>query len=326
VAERLPLFDKDLIARRKKFNELKNAADKVDVDAIEFDEDEFDFRPTKAREMRAEVDYRGESSESDEEGDFEIRNIKVPDPMQNVIPEDDSEESTTEEGTSDGDYEENTSEGDGEESGGDSGASSRLDRELARLGADINDINIEEGMRTRSHVYFIDICNDKIVLNAEAVNSDAGTPKNFKEAYYGEDSKKWKPSMLREMMNFMKRDAWEKIVQTSLPKGQRPLKVKWVYKIKDEEKEEAKYKSRIVIKGYTEIPGVNYTESFAPVATSTAINMILGTALYRGWEVETVDIEAAFLEADMDPNMQVLIEWPEGSVEFGIITREIYEE
>jgi hypothetical protein len=278
VAERLPLFDKDLIARRKKFNELKNAADKVDVDAIEFDEDEFDFRPTKAREMRAEVDYRGESSDSDEEGDFEIRNIEVPDPMQNVIPEDDSEDSTKE-GTSDGDYEENTSEGDGEESGEDSGASSRLDRELARLGANINNINIEEGMRTRSHVYFVDICNNEIVLNAEAVNSDAGTPKNFKEAYYGEDSKKWKPSMLREMMNFMKRDAWEKKVRTSLPKGQRPLKVKWVYKIKDEEKEEAKYKSRIVIKGYTEIPGVDYTESFAPVATSTAINMILGTAL-----------------------------------------------
>jgi hypothetical protein len=39
-------------------------------------------------------------------------------------------------------------------------------------------------------------------------------------------------------------------------------------------------KGQIVIKGYTEIPGVDYTESFAPVATTSAINMVNATGLY----------------------------------------------
>jgi hypothetical protein len=112
----------------------------------------------------------------------------------------------------------------------------------------------------------------------------------------------------REIDNFMKRDAWYKIQQRrKLPKGQRPLKVKWVFKIKENETGEQRYKGRIVIKGYTEIPGVDYTESFAPVTTTWSMDMIIASGLNREeiekWEIETLDIEAAFLESDMDPNM-----------------------
>jgi hypothetical protein len=180
AAERLPLFDKDLVVRRKKFNELKKAADNIDVDAVEFDEDEFDFRPTNVWELREEEENNEDSSDDDDEGDFKIRGIKIPGPMQNVIPDEDSENSTTtEEGTSDGDSEEDTSSGDsGSVSESETRTqNSRVDRELARLGADSNSVNIEERMRTRNRVYYVDICNDEVVLNAEAVNSDAGTPK-----------------------------------------------------------------------------------------------------------------------------------------------------
>jgi hypothetical protein len=59
---------------------------------------------------------------------------------------------------------------------------------------------------------------------------------------------------------------------------------------------------------------------------TSAINMVIATGLYQedvGWEIETLDIKAAFLESDMDPNMEVFIEWPDGMVELGCVTEEI---
>ena len=60
-----------------------------------------------------------------------------------------------------------------------------------------------------------------------------------------------------------------------------------------------RYKDRILTLGFIQILGVDYTESFLPVATNTAIRIILGMVLFyhdRGWEYYSYDVEAAFLE------------------------------
>ena len=78
-------------------------------------------------------------------------------------------------------------------------------------------------------------------------------------------------------------------------------------------------KSRIVIKGYTQIPGIDFTETFSPVANDTSIRVALSYALYKcNWEPHVIDIEAAFLEADLDE--VILAEWPEGSKELRYTT------
>jgi hypothetical protein len=202
----------------------------------------------------------------------------------------------------------------------------KVHRELANLDADPEDVNLDEGIRTRSRVYFVDVATDKVVFNAEAVNSEGNASKTFRQAEQSELKTQWMAAVGREIDNFMKRDAWKKKLRSELPKGQRPLKVKWVFKIKENETGEQRYKGRIVIKGYTEIPGVDYTEPFVPVATTSAINMVIATDLYReddGWEIETLDIEAAFVESDMDPNMEVFIEWPDRMVELGYVMEDI---
>jgi hypothetical protein len=72
--------------------------------------------------------------------------------------------------------------------------------------------------------------------------------------------------------NFLNRKAWTKIPRDKADRsGKKILKVKWVFKKKDEQDGSTRYKSRIVTKGYLQIPGVDYTESFAPVATDTTI-------------------------------------------------------
>jgi Reverse transcriptase (RNA-dependent DNA polymerase) len=76
-----------------------------------------------------------------------------------------------------------------------------------------------------------------------------------------------------------------------------------------------------------QIRGVNYAESFAPVASDTAIRVIISMFLYyhhtgkKGkWDLEMFDVEVAFLNAYLDT--QVFIEWPQGMQELGFISEE----
>jgi hypothetical protein len=137
-------------------------------------------------------------------------------------------------------------------------------------------------------------------VHNNGLTSDFGEPKSFKEAWDGDEREKWKPSMGSEVMNFLNRKAWTKVTRGHAEKtGKKILKVKWVFKKKDEQDGSIRYKSRIVTKGYLQIPGVDYTESFAPVATDTTIRLLLAIALFKqkeDWTVECLDIEAAFLK------------------------------
>ena len=80
-----------------------------------------------------------------------------------------------------------------------------------------------------------------------------------------------------------------------------------------------------MLKGDVMVPGVDYTESFSPVATETTVRTAIAMALYRQneeWTIEMIDIEAAFLNAELESDRPVYAEWPEGMVELGFITEE----
>jgi hypothetical protein len=118
----------------------------------------------------------------------------------------------------------------------------------------------------------------------------------------GPNKDKWVPSAKAEINNFLSRDAWQKFPRKDLA-GRKPIPVKWIFKIKEEQDGTQRYKSRIVLKGYVMVPGVDYTESFSPVATDTTVRTSIAMALYRqkeGWTIEMIDIEAAFLNAELE--------------------------
>ena len=85
--------------------------------------------------------------------------------------------------------------------------------------------------------------------------------------------------------------------------------------------------SRILTKGYLQMPGVDFTESFSPVTTDFSTRIILGITLFYSerfdWVCEAFDVEAAFLEPFLD--IEMYIEWPEGMVELGFLTQEEYK-
>ena len=74
-------------------------------------------------------------------------------------------------------------------------------------------------------------------------------------------------------------NTWE---LTKLPEGAKKVGVKWVYKTKlNENGEVDKYKARLVVKGYAQEYGVDYTEVFAPVARMETVRLVVAFAAQR---------------------------------------------
>lgn len=101
--------------------------------------------------------------------------------------------------------------------------------------------------------------------------------------------------------------------------GKRIIGVKKIFKIKDEQHGK-RYKSRDVIKGFMQVPGVDFTEYFAPVAKDSTIRTSFAFLLKeKNWTTIVVDVEAAFLNPKTENEMY--IEWPEGIIELRFLTQ-----
>ena len=105
--------------------------------------------------------------------------------------------------------------------------------------------------------------------------------------------------MSEEMESLHKNETWDLV---KLPKGQKAIGCKWVYRKKEavSEKEKEKYKARLVAKGYSQREGVDYNEIFSPVVKYTSIRMILAVVAMQNLELEQLDVKTAFLYGDLE--------------------------
>ncbi|CAL9021128.1 unnamed protein product, partial [Prunus brigantina] len=124
--------------------------------------------------------------------------------------------------------------------------------------------------------------------------SSVSTPSSLQDAL---GDPKWKIAMVEEMEALQKNCTWELV---DLPKGKRPVGCKWVFTVKHKaDGSVERYKARLVAKGYTQIYGVDYSETFAPVAKINTIRVILSLAANLDWPLHQFDVKNAFLHGDL---------------------------
>jgi len=79
--------------------------------------------------------------------------------------------------------------------------------------------------------------------------------------------------MKDEMSSLLKNKTWE---LTTLPEGKKALQNKWVYRVKTELDRSKRFKARLVVKGFQQKKGIDYSEIFSPVVKLTTIRVVLG--------------------------------------------------
>ena len=94
----------------------------------------------------------------------------------------------------------------------------------------------------------------------------------------------------------IKRKIWDKVPINSVPKERKLIGSKWVFK----KKKNGVFRARLCALGYSQIPGVDFTENFAPVANEVTLRLItLKWMMNPTWKAKIYDVETAFLYGDL---------------------------
>eukprot|EP00253_Pinus_taeda_P032549 PITA_32549 len=133
--------------------------------------------------------------------------------------------------------------------------------------------------------------------------TDEGKPNCFQEACKVEHSEEWKIEMEEEMNSLLENKTWELL---NLLKGRKALQNKLVYMIKHEgDKNKEMYKARLVVKGFAQKEGIEFTEIFSPVVKMSSIRVILGLVVALDLECEQLDVKTTFLHGELEEEIYV---------------------
>lgn len=130
--------------------------------------------------------------------------------------------------------------------------------------------------------------------------------------------------MAAEMNSLKANNTW---ILVDLPPGKKPIQSKWVFKRKfDKEKNVSKYKARLVVKGFTQSYGIDYTETFSPVARYGSIRYLFALSVKYNLKIEQMDAVTAFLQGDLDEKIYLSQpqEFNDGSRKVCLLKKAIY--
>ncbi|OWM91419.1 hypothetical protein CDL15_Pgr017337 [Punica granatum] len=123
----------------------------------------------------------------------------------------------------------------------------------------------------------------------------------------------WKEAIKVELSALERNGTW---VIVDLPAGKKAIGCKWLYKVKRKANGSIeRYKARLVTKGYTQIEGLDFDETFAPVAKLVSVRVLLTMALYKNWELFQLDVNNTFLHGDLEE--EVYMKLPPGLTSVG---------
>jgi Reverse transcriptase (RNA-dependent DNA polymerase) len=141
-----------------------------------------------------------------------------------------------------------------------------------------------------------------------AVASDPKEPKTFNQAWNctTEERDDWREAIRKELMSMKTREVWNVVSLDKVPEGRKIIGCKWVFK----KKRNGVQRARLVALGYSQVPGIDFSENFAPVIDDATFRLVLTLIQRENLEAYSLDVETAFLHGKLEE--EIYMKKPKG--------------
>ena len=139
--------------------------------------------------------------------------------------------------------------------------------------------------------------------------SDPDEPQSFQEAWWDPDlisREKWREAICLEFKKMLDIGVWRYVKRIDHPNDHRLVGCRWVFKVK----RNGVYHARLVAKGFSKIPGVDFTDNYSPVVNDVTFRVVVARMIIENLKGKVVDIDNAFLNGDLEHEIYMKI--PEG--------------
>lgn len=154
--------------------------------------------------------------------------------------------------------------------------------EISKIGFDVKTLFSE-----------LEIVHNDCELALSALNVCNNVPQTFEELQGRDDKELWMGAVDEELNSLKENETWELV---TLPNGRIPIKCKWVFTVKEDgDGNVNRYKARLVIKGCSQKRGIDYHETYAPVARLSTVRVLLSLINKFKMFVSQLDVKNAFL-------------------------------
>jgi hypothetical protein len=134
-------------------------------------------------------------------------------------------------------------------------------------------------------------------------------PKNFEEAWFHPDPwlrTMWRKAITLELNKMKELKVWHIIKKNKIPNGRKCIKCKWIFDIK----RNGTFRARLVACGYSQQPGIDFQDYFAPVVNDVVFRIIVIIQIIHKLEWAIIDVETAFLHGDLQE--EIYMQTPKG--------------
>ena len=150
--------------------------------------------------------------------------------------------------------------------------------------------------------------SDTSCSSSAPVAADDDEPASFRAAMLSANAKQWEHATDSEYDSLQKAGTYELV---RLPPGRSPIGCKWVLKVKrGADGQVERYKARLVAQGFSQKAGIDYTDTFAPVAKFVSIRALLAIGAHFDLHMHQMDVKTAFLNGELDE--EIYMRQPEG--------------
>lgn len=141
-----------------------------------------------------------------------------------------------------------------------------------------------------------------------STSMDDDDPPSVSAALRGPNGPKWQAAIDTELRNLILKNTWTDVKK---PVDRKSIGSRWILKVKrDALGAIVKYKARLVAQGFSQVPGVDFEETYTPVGRTASLRVMLAIAAFMDLEIQQADVEGAYLNGTLD--VDIYMRYPDG--------------